>query len=1090
MPWHPSRSGLAAAEAARRPSWRPTCPAGATGPSSGRPSEALTRGPGQLGLARASALDRDRRALDQLAARLAAAERRRGALLKARTTRLAERLAERRAELATACRPTVAEAEGEHTRATHRPRDGRGGSAPGRAGACTGRWPGPTRSSGPWTKPAGRPAPSCWPGSTGVVGTLLDLVEVDSGLGGGLRGRRRRVRWPPWSSPGASPPVPPCPDCAAGDATGRGARPDRRRCRRCGRAVGPTSPHGIETDPAPTCRPVRHGGREVARCSTGVSTRCCRRRLLRLRRMVRGHRPGARPTRPGRRHPGRRPVLADRVAGAGRGRHGDRGAGRRGARPGRDGGGADGRAVAAERIGGPRELEAARQALAAAVRADDRNEVAHQAARVGRQRVGDDPRPLTVEMRGDPSSRPGRDRGPDRARRRPGRAELSRRCPGWRQSGRRPPSGPPMVAEERRRIDARTAERPAAARRLGCHAWPDWSSAAGCSTERLAEVERRLTGHAEERQLAAERRRRLEAEATAVERLAGVGRVRREAARRPPGCPREDRHRRQLDAVRARWCPARGRCVASGRPTSSEMAAARSRLQTGRAGAGRGLRPTRGGRRHAPPRARRRARGRHCRRPHPELPEGVDAGDPGRAARGRAGGDRSGQPARPRGAGRARRAAPLPRVTGRGRPDRPGASCTRSSAPSTTRSCGSSPRPSPTSTSTSPTWSSTLFPGGMGRLSLDRPRAACSTPGVEVEARPAGRNVRRLSLLSGGERSLVAMAFLFAVFRSRPSPFYLMDEVEAALDDVNLQRFLGLVHEFRDEAQLIIVSHQKRTMEAADALYGVTMAPGGSSQVVSQRVPRTGDSPAPRRVRGWGRLVRQRQPGQRERRPGRPGGRGRAGAGGPPTKSCLADGGPTPPRPVPSADEAESAVEPEAMEDAERRRPAGGAAGSGSRRSPAAGRGRGPPGRLPQGPMTASGHAAVAAIAVFVVIPVAVVAGGVAVGLRLRGRGPKTAVPPGEVASDAATDVELARSAEATRAGGGYRRRARPSTERGRRPRGLPGRARGPRGGAGPRALLPGPTGQGPRAAVRLPRARCGAAARSTPRPGTTSKRP
>ena len=90
--------------------------------------------------------------------------------------------------------------------------------------------------------------------------------------------------------------------------------------------------------------------------------------------------------------------------------------------------------------------------------------------------------------------------------------------------------------------------------------------------------------------------------------------------------------------------------------------------------------------------------------------------------------------------------------------------------------------------------------------------------------------MRRLSLLSGGERSLVALAFLFAVFRSRPSPFYLMDEVEAALDDVNLSRFLALVHEFRDEAQLIIVSHQKRTMEAADALYGVTMAPGGSSQ--------------------------------------------------------------------------------------------------------------------------------------------------------------------------------------------------------------------------------------------------------------------
>ena len=108
--------------------------------------------------------------------------------------------------------------------------------------------------------------------------------------------------------------------------------------------------------------------------------------------------------------------------------------------------------------------------------------------------------------------------------------------------------------------------------------------------------------------------------------------------------------------------------------------------------------------------------------------------------------------------------------------------------------------------------------------------------------------MRKLSLLSGGERSLVALAFLFAVFRSRPSPFYLLDEVEAALDDVNLHRFLDLLHEFRDEAQLIIVSHQKRTMEAADALYGVTMTPGGSSKVVSQKVRRdatTDAEPAP-----------------------------------------------------------------------------------------------------------------------------------------------------------------------------------------------------------------------------------------------------
>jgi chromosome segregation protein len=128
-----------------------------------------------------------------------------------------------------------------------------------------------------------------------------------------------------------------------------------------------------------------------------------------------------------------------------------------------------------------------------------------------------------------------------------------------------------------------------------------------------------------------------------------------------------------------------------------------------------------------------------------------------------------------------------------------------------------------------------LFPGGSGSLRLTDADDPLNC-GVEVEARPSGKNVRKLSLLSGGERSLTALAFLFAVFRSRPSPFYLMDEVEAALDDVNLHRFLTLLEEFRREAQLLVVSHQKKTMEAADSLYGVTMQPGGSSRVVSERV--------------------------------------------------------------------------------------------------------------------------------------------------------------------------------------------------------------------------------------------------------------
>jgi len=128
-----------------------------------------------------------------------------------------------------------------------------------------------------------------------------------------------------------------------------------------------------------------------------------------------------------------------------------------------------------------------------------------------------------------------------------------------------------------------------------------------------------------------------------------------------------------------------------------------------------------------------------------------------------------------------------------------------------------------------------LFPGGTGRLTLTNPDDLLNT-GIEVEAKPSGKNVKKLSLLSGGERSLTALAYLFAVFRSRPSPFYVMDEVEAALDDVNLHRFLALVHEFRQEAQLLIVSHQKRTMEAGDSLLGVTMQPGGSSRVVVERV--------------------------------------------------------------------------------------------------------------------------------------------------------------------------------------------------------------------------------------------------------------
>ncbi|GAC1442756.1 MAG: chromosome segregation protein SMC [Mycobacteriales bacterium] len=128
-----------------------------------------------------------------------------------------------------------------------------------------------------------------------------------------------------------------------------------------------------------------------------------------------------------------------------------------------------------------------------------------------------------------------------------------------------------------------------------------------------------------------------------------------------------------------------------------------------------------------------------------------------------------------------------------------------------------------------------LFPGGEGKLVLTEPDDMLVT-GIEVMARPAGKKVSRLSLLSGGERSLTAIAFLVALFRARPSPFYVLDEVEAALDDRNLGRLLELLEGLRDASQLIVITHQKRTMEIADALYGVTMRGDGVSAVVSQRL--------------------------------------------------------------------------------------------------------------------------------------------------------------------------------------------------------------------------------------------------------------
>jgi chromosome segregation protein len=133
---------------------------------------------------------------------------------------------------------------------------------------------------------------------------------------------------------------------------------------------------------------------------------------------------------------------------------------------------------------------------------------------------------------------------------------------------------------------------------------------------------------------------------------------------------------------------------------------------------------------------------------------------------------------------------------------------------------------------------STLFPGGEGRLRLTEPEGEDEEAGIEVELRPAGKRISRLSLLSGGEKALGALSFLFALFLARPCPFYLLDEVEAALDDANIGRFVGLLRRFSERAQFIVVTHQKRTMEAADVLYGVTMGRDGVSQVVSRRLPR------------------------------------------------------------------------------------------------------------------------------------------------------------------------------------------------------------------------------------------------------------
>jgi chromosome segregation protein len=483
-----------------------------------------------------------------------------------------------------------------------------------------------------------------------------------------------------------------------------------------------------------------------------------------------------------------------------------------------------------ERAAAQAASETSRQAAVEAVRADDRNELAHQTARAGLQRVADERAPLGVELeeirrdRAEVDERISRDAA--RAR------EVAAALPGLEEAQVLAAERLAGARDERRRLDEGIA---AATARRG-----EWEvRSAGIVergrvlTDRLAEVERRLTGHTEARREAAARRERIEAHASTVGRLLALVASAQEDLELALGELRT-RHRLQREAVRAggvRLEELRRRRTS----TEQELADARSRRQETevalvesairRESVVEALR-----RELAATAAQALAAGR------PELPEGVEITT--RAEQLEAEIAAIG-PVNPLALDELSELGERHRFLEEQVDDVRRA---RRELHQVIRTLDDEIMQvfAGAFADVNEHFSNlvnSLFPGGVGRLSLTDPENLLDT-GVEVEVRPAGRNVRRMSLLSGGERSLVAMAYLFAVFRSRPSPFYLMDEVEAALDDVNLMRFLALVHEFREEAQLIIVSHQKRTMEAADALYGVTMAPGGSSKVLSQKVPR------------------------------------------------------------------------------------------------------------------------------------------------------------------------------------------------------------------------------------------------------------
>ncbi|MGH9109550.1 MAG: AAA family ATPase, partial [Acidimicrobiales bacterium] len=493
--------------------------------------------------------------------------------------------------------------------------------------------------------------------------------------------------------------------------------------------------------------------------------------------------------------------------------------------------------AAAERLDrARRELEEASAADVVATRALDRHEADRVTAAAERARTGEDRARVAAEIdecgRGRAESAAGVDADATALE------ELERAVPDLEAKAGAAVERAEAAARDRAELDGRRAEVDGQRRRLEV-------GAAGVAERqrvlerRHAEVERRLAGHAEEREAAAARRVRLEADGVAVDRLGAV--VGRERARLEAvlDALRTD-YRQQVERIRAGGerleAIRRHRSVAEGRQAElgersrrldrevAEVSLRREALQAMvRTELGADPEEVVGG-------------------PAPDLPDGVGASEHAAALAGRLA---SLGPVNPLALDE------LSALEERHQELDAQMEDVRAARRELLEVARALDREivetfAAASADVNEHFSdlvSTLFPGGTGRLTLTDPEDLLHT-GVEVEVRPAGRNVRRVSLLSGGERSLAALAFLFAVFRSRPSPFYLMDEVEAALDDVNLHRFLGLVREFRQEAQLIVVSHQKRTMDAADALYGVTMAPGGSSQVVSQKVARPEEAAA------------------------------------------------------------------------------------------------------------------------------------------------------------------------------------------------------------------------------------------------------